>query len=60
MKAASRSPGARTVARREFAAKLVTLMKANKLVWLADKTSVNLWCKSRITKTWAVRIANQL
>ena len=28
-------------------------MKANKLVWLADETSCNLWSKSKLQNTWA-------
>ena len=52
LKAAKRSPDSRKLARRDFAAKLVTLMKANKLVWLADETSVNLWSKSSLQNTW--------
>ena len=40
--------------RYDFAAKLVTLMKRDSFVWVADESSCSLWNKSRIKYTWMV------
>ena len=52
MKAATKSPAARKVARKEFAAQLVTLMKRRSFLFICDETSVNLWSRSYVTKSW--------
>ena len=52
MKRSTLSPIARQKARKEFAAKLVTLMKRKSFLYIVDESSVNLWSRSRVSHTW--------
>ena len=52
MKTAVRNWPSRHQERKEFTEKVVSLMLQGKHVVFVDETSINLWDKKRITKTW--------